>query len=524
MRKILSYLLIIPIPFFSFSQEILWEKSYGGIHSEYLFDAQPTADYGFILAGSSLSGKTGNKQQENVKDLDYWLWKMDEKGDLDFQKNFGGNGNDLLKSIQITIDGGFIMAGTSNSMRSGQKAEDSFGQEDFWIIKLNAMGDEEWQKTIGGSGSDNLTSINQTKDGGYIIGGTSSSANNSIKEEAFGSTDYWIVKLSASGTIEWEKTFGGQFKEILESMTPTKDEGYLIGGWSNSNVSGNKSEESNGMGDYWILKLDKIGNIQWQQSIGGEKDDHLATIIETKDNGFILGGNSVSGISGTKTKANGKGTDFWIVKLSETGALQWEETYDFGKTDILTSITENTDGSYLIGGYANTETTGLKSSDKEGIDDYIALKINEKGEEKWKRTIGSTGSDNLKKLVQTRDEGYLLIGTSNGKATRDKNTGNGRSDFWVVKLLDEDKKKEAGRFIGLEAFPNPTEAFTNIIVNHEFERGTAYLYDIQGKVIQHFPVERQTIPFDIRGLPIGMYIVTIETDVKTESIKILKSK
>lgn len=204
--------------------------------------------------------------------------------------------------------------------------------------------------------------------------------------------------------------------------------------------------------------------------------------------------------------------------------MQWEETYDFGKTDILTSINENTDGSYLIGGYANTETMGLKSSDKEGVDDYIALKINEKGEEKWKKTIGSTGSDNLKKLVQTRDEGYLLIGTSNGKATRDKNTGNGRSDFWIVKLLDEDKKKEASRFIGLEAFPNPTEAFTNIIVNHEFERGTAYLYDIQGKVIQHFPVERQTIPFDIRGLPIGMYIVTIQTDVKTESIKILKSK
>ncbi len=507
-----------------YGQDILWEKSYGGIQSEYLFDAQPTADYGFILAGSSLSGKTGNKKQENIKDLDYWVWKMDEKGDMDWQKNFGGTGADFLKSIQGTLDGGFILAGNSTSMKSGDKRDDNFGQEDFWIIKLNAKGDEEWQKTIGGTGSDILKSIHQTKDGGYIIGGSSESEISGLKTEAnYGSLDYWVVKLDSNGNVEWQKAFGGQYMDRLESILPTKDEGYIIGGWSNSFKSGNKSEDAFGEGDYWLLKLDKNGEVQWQRTLGGENDDHLYVIIESKDGGFLIGGDSSSGTSGNKKKSNGKGTDFWILKISEIGEIDWQQTYDFGKTDILTSITENEDGTLLLGGHAKTENTGLKRADKKGIDDFIALKIAADGEEKWRQTVGSAGEDNLKKLVETRDGGYLLAGTSKGKVSRDKNTGQGRSDFWVVKLRDKDKEDEADRYVGLEAFPNPTETYTNVIVNHDFETGNASIYDITGKQIQSFEINSRTVPIDLQGLPVGVYIVTVATNVSTESVKILKN-
>lgn len=507
-----------------FSQDILWEKSYGGAQSEYLFDAQPTADYGFILAGSSLSGKTGNKQQENIKDLDYWVWKMDEKGDLDWQKSFGGTGADFLQSIQGTLDGGFILAGTSTSMKSGDKKDDNFGQEDFWIIKLNAKGDEEWQKTIGGTGSDLLKAIRQTKDGGYIIGGSSESTISGLKTEAnYGSLDYWVLKLDGTGHIEWQKTYGGQYMDQLESILPTRDEGYIVGGWSNSSKSGNKSEDAIGEGDYWILKLDKIGEVEWQRTLGGEQDDHLYTIIEIKDGGYLVGGNSSSGASGNKNETNGKGTDFWILKLSETGEVDWQKTYDFGKTDLLTSIIENKDGTFLLGGHAKTETIGLKRTDKKGINDYIALKFTADGEEKWRQTVGSAGEDNLKKLIETRDGGYLLAGTSKGQVSRDKNTKQGRSDFWVVKLRDKDKENEDAKYIGLEAFPNPTETFTNVIVNHDFEKGNASVYDIGGKLIQFFKIDSRTIPINLEGLPVGVYIVTVKTNVSTDSVKILKS-
>ena len=151
------------------SQDILWEKSFGGTHADYLFDAQPTADYGFILAGSSISKKTGNKTEENKGNFDYCVWKMDEHGELEWQKAFGGPGLDLLQSIRTTNDAGFILAGTSNSGKGDQKKGDCFGHDDFWIIKLDAKGNEQWQRTIGGIGQEVLQSVSPTADGGLKI-------------------------------------------------------------------------------------------------------------------------------------------------------------------------------------------------------------------------------------------------------------------------------------------------------------------------------------------------------------------
>jgi len=266
------------------AQDILWEHSYGGKHAEFLYDAQSTADYGFILAGSSISSKNGNKTESNKGDLDYWIWKMDEKGTPEWQKSFGGNGVDLLQSIRITNDGGFILAGTSTSSISGDKKDQSKGLEDFWIIKLDARGQELWQRTIGGSGQDILLSIAQTKDGGYILGGSSSSNKSEPtdkgivdkygkQEDSRGGIDYWVVKLDSNGEIEWDKTIGGKYKDELKSIEQTKDDGFIIGGYSNSPESGEKSQKSFGFGDYWVLKLDKEGNIQWQ------RDQHFRHMV-----------------------------------------------------------------------------------------------------------------------------------------------------------------------------------------------------------------------------------------------------
>lgn len=506
----------------SSAQDILWEKSYGGVHSEYLFDAIPTADYGFILAGSSLSGKSGNKDRENVGDLDYWIWKMDEHGDLDWQKSFGGTGSDLLNSILHTRDGGFILAGTSNSPKGGDKKHGSHGQEDFWVVKLNAEGAEQWQRTIGGSGRDIVKAIRHAPDGGYIIGGSSESWVSGLKTSPhYGSLDYWVVKLGTNGEVEWQKTFGGRYTDRLESIEPTRDGGYIVGGWSNSPLSGNKGQDSYGEGDFWILKLDAYGEVEWQRTLGGEGDDQLSVLFESMEEGYYAGGSSRSAISGNKDISNGRGTDFWVLHLSGSGEIVWQETYDFGGNDRLASMVENADGSLLIGGHAKTETTGLSRSDKEGIDDYIALKIDGEGEELWRRTVGSAGEDNLRALVEARDGGYLLVGTSHGSASRDKNTGKGLADYWVVKLRDGDKEEEE-RFVGLEAYPNPGDSHTNIVVNHDFGEGMLRIYDIGGRMVQAVPIAHRTVPVNLQGLSTGIYVVQVETDVATESIKILK--
>ena len=320
----------------------------------------------------------------------------------------------MLYSVRGSRDGGFILAGTSESQAGLQKKDSCLGREDFWIIKLNAKGAEEWQKTLGGAGQDFVKSIIPTKDGGYIVGGSSSSGispklllggidKNGKSEACRGNLDYWIVKLNDKGEIEWQRTLGGQYADVLESMEQTKDGGYIIGGYSNSPTSRDKEHDGYGEGDFWVVKLDADGATEWQKVLGGDKDDHLSTIIQTNDGGFLAAGNSVSGSFGNKSRSNEKGTDFWVVKLDEKGEILWDENYDTGEVDVLTSVTESPDGSFLLWGYAQTEVMGTTKKDKKEINDYIAIKISSEGEQIWKRAIGSNGEDILRKLIETRD-------------------------------------------------------------------------------------------------------------------------
>ncbi|WP_035692836.1 hypothetical protein, partial [Flavobacterium sasangense] len=184
------------------SQDMLWEKSFGGKHCEILTDILSTSDNGFVLAGSSISGKTGNKSNKNIGSYDYWICKIDFKGELEWQKSFGGEGSDMLTSIIQTEDGGFLLGGTSSSNKSLDKKEDSKGQSDFWIIKLNSSGIEEWQKTFGGEWHDELQSVITGVDGGFLLGGTSASGISSDKTTLnYGNLDYWIIKINPLGEI-----------------------------------------------------------------------------------------------------------------------------------------------------------------------------------------------------------------------------------------------------------------------------------------------------------------------------------
>lgn len=524
------------------SQDILWEKSYGGEHGDYLFDAVPTPDYGFILAGSSLSKKSGNKTEDNRGDLDYWVWKMDEKGELDWQKSFGGKGQDLLYTVVLANDGGYLLAGSSESGESLDKKEDARGDSDFWIIKLNAKGGEEWQKTIGGRGQDELNAVIKTKDGGFVLGGSSSSSISGEKaKDSHGGMDYWVVKIDTKGAVIWQQTFGGNYNDELRSICLTDDGGVLLGGSSNSADTGNKIQKNIGQSDYWIIKLDKEGNEQWQKTIGGSGDDQLYVVQTLADGNYILAGNSNSESGDDKRSTNESGTDFWVLKIDkDTREILWQETYNIAKTDILTSLVENDDKTILLGGYAQGEVVKQKAGArkqaassrdlkmKQGTDDYVAVKINAKGEELWRRSVGSDGQDILKKVVETRDGGYLMAGTSktvvgadgNMKATGDKSSGKGSTDFWVVKLKDKKKPKEDRNSI--EAIPNPAIDYTNVIVGYDFTKGTATLVDLAGHVLQSFEITDMTVPVDLQGLPEGIYIVNIKTDKGSDGVKVIR--
>ncbi|MBK9399660.1 MAG: hypothetical protein IPN36_02025 [Bacteroidetes bacterium] len=179
----------------------------------------------------------------------------------------------------------------------GDKTENSNGSWDYWIVKSDSLGNIQWQNTIGGSGDDKLYSVKQTMDGGYILGGSSSSFISGDKTEpSTGGHDFWILKTDSTGNIQWQNTIWGSNNDELISIYQTADGGYALGGYSKSFISGDKSENSLMQSipcyDFWIIKTDPAGSIQWQNTIGGSNDEYLTSFKQTIDGGSILGEDS----------------------------------------------------------------------------------------------------------------------------------------------------------------------------------------------------------------------------------------
>ena len=223
--------------------------------------------------------------------------------------------HDFAHSIQQTKDGGYIVAGSAESNNgdvTGHHGQSWYA--DYWIVKLDSYGNLQWQKSLGGSSYDYSGSIQQTNDGGYIVAGNSQSSDGDVTVNHGGNNygDYWIVKLDSYGNLQWQKSLGGTNDEALSSIQQTNDGGYIVAGYSDSNngdVSGNHSTNY----DYWIIKLDSIGNLQWQKCLGGTDNDKANSIQQTNDGGYIIAGSSNSN-NGDVTGNHGN-NDYWIVKL-----------------------------------------------------------------------------------------------------------------------------------------------------------------------------------------------------------------
>lgn len=368
---------------------------------------------------------------------------------IEWQNTIGGNDYEYLYAVEQTTDGGYILGGESRSELNGDKTEVNVGSTsscDFWVVKISLTGSIEWQNTIGGTGQDHLYSIKQTSDGGYILGGNSTSGINGDKTEAyFGGSfygDYWVIKLNSAGIIEWQNTIGGPDEDKLKSIIQTNDGGYLLGGFSESGVGGDKTEPSNGLDDFWIIKLNSAGSIEWQNTIGGSGDDQVSVVLQNNDGNFIAAGHSISGISGDKTEGVVGGTvyaDYWILELNNAGDLIWQKTIGGSSTDRLKSIKQTLDGGYIMGGYSTSSISPNKSESNYGYGDYWIIKLNVLREIEWENTIGGTDIEELSELEQTTDGGYILAGSSESPIGFDKtemNFGptNHADDYWIVKL------------------------------------------------------------------------------------------
>ena len=421
----------IPVP------TIQWQKSFGGCYGvNALYDLQQTSDGGYILGGRSNCGISGNKTSTNYGYSDFWVVKIDASGNKIWEKSYGGLTEDSVTSLQQTSDGGYILGGYSQSVISGNKTSTNYGSYDYWVVKINTNGNKIWEKSFGGSSDDYLRSLQQTSDGGYILGGNSSSGISGSKTNInYGGVDCWVIKLDTNCNVMWQRSFGGSSDDYLNSLQQTSDGGYILGGYSESKISGNKTSTNYGDFDYWIIKADASGNKIWEKSFGGSGDDCLSSLQQTSDGGYILGGNSSSGISGSKTSTNYGYSDFWVVKIDASGNKIWEKSYGGPNNDCMRSLKQTSDGGYILGGYSESKISGNKTSTNYGYSDYWIIKVDANGNKVWDQSYGGSSRDDFYGIKQTSDGGYILGGCSYSVISGNKTSTNyGNVDFWVVKL------------------------------------------------------------------------------------------
>ncbi len=432
----------------SFSQNPLvkqWDKRFGGTFGDFLFAMEKTTDSGIILGGASSSNANGDKTQPQWGGGDYWIVKLDSSGNKQWDKDFGGTGSEALFCIRQTSDNGFILGGISSSGIGGNKTQPSWGNWDYWIVKTDSLGNLQWEKDFGGTNVDELHSIEQTSDHGYILGGFSKSGISGDKTEdnknpGGNTTDYWIIKIDSLGNKEWDKDFGGLNADDLIQIHQTKDKGYILGGTSSSLIGADKTQPSWGYNDYWIVKTDSLGIKQWDKDFGGADYEGLFALELTLDRGFIMGGFSRSGISGDKSQDTIGGYDYWVVKIDSLGNKQWDK--DYGGTDydeMIGNINLTSDSGYLFAGTSYSPISGDKTEANLGPEQGWIIKTDSLGNKQWDKTLHTNSSvdDEITLVSETSIGCFTMAVETAGTIGGDKSQPSwGVDDYWIIKFCD----------------------------------------------------------------------------------------
>jgi len=367
---------------------IMWTRTYGSDYHESANCIRLTTDNGFIVAGNSDSLSYGGH-------YDAMLLKIDQNGNEQWDRKYGGFLNESARSVQQTTDGGYIFAGYTETY--------GVGNDDFWLVKTDANGDIEWDQTFGYSENDDRAqAVQQTIDGGFIVAGFTYYIN--LIE-----TDALIIKTDENGNEEWSHIMGGIYPDGFLSVQQTTDGVYIAAGPTCS-FGGYDT-------DFWLVKLDSLGNELWNQTYGDEDDEFDYSVQQTTDGGYII-----AGYTGPHGSYDNR--DYLLVKTDENGNEEWSRTYNCNNKDFAESVQQTIDGGYIIAG--RNAAYGSSSSD------YWIVKTDEYGNEEWNQSYnyGNVTADYAESIRQTIDGGYIIAGRTHNFTTYD-------SDIWLIRLDSE---------------------------------------------------------------------------------------
>ncbi len=442
--------------------DTLWTRTFGSSDWEEGKCVQQTNDDGYIITGSIPSVST--------LDPDICLIKTNSAGSEQWSRTFG---HELVEeggnSVQQTTDGGYVIAGYTGY----------FPDYDFWLIKTDSQGIEQWNHTFGGSSRDLAYSVQQTNDGGYVVVGYTASYG-------AGYYDVWLVKTDSLGVEQWNRSFGGIATDKGYCVQQAADGGYIIAGHTESFGAGTE--------DVWLVKTDALGNQMWNRTFGGTSEDMGRCVVQTTDGGYV--------ITGYTESSGAERSDVWLIKTDASGIQEWNRIIGGSDLDEGYCVQQTSDGGYII--------TGHTFSYGAGSADVWVIKTDANGIQKWKRAIGGSNTDKGYCIQETSDGGCIIVGDT-------WSYGAGGYDIWLVRIASETPVEIEpnlnipNQFILYQPYPNPFNPSTkiNYIVPVK-SKITLNVYNILGqKVVTLFNGIQQpghhTITWNATDVPSGIY-------------------
>lgn len=416
----------------TFLGEVEWIKRIGGSGEETGQAIIKTLDGGYAVLGYTNSSD-GDAHGKTSAVNDYWLLKLDVDGNMEWNKTYGGSKDDRGQSLVQTVDGGYALTGYAMSDDGDGSVNNGF--HDNWVLKVDSAGKMDWEKSFGFSGHDHSYDIIEAQDGGYFFTGfldiTSARADGNTEKASsltrHGVGEFWGTKIDEQGALQWRGYFGGTSNDRAHAVVQADDGGFVMAGFSESNDF--DITNTQGSYDFWMVKVDVYGNMLWERSFGGSGIEIAHDITKTLDGGYVIAGNTFS-TDGDISQANGE-SDFWLVKVDDSGNLIWEHTYGGSGFDAAQSVIASKDGGYFVVG--NSKSADTDASINYGENDLWMIKTDAEGNMVWQKSLGGSGLDFGFDIVENEDGSILVVGETLSVDFKDS-TSKGKSDIVLIKV------------------------------------------------------------------------------------------
>lgn len=519
-----------------------WDYRYGGIGWEGLGELIMTPDKGFLCAGTCYSMLSGDITYPNRdvtnRTADFWLIKIDSNGTKQWDRRYGGSSAEAFRSLNPTSDGGYILGGYTESYISGDVTEYPRGGSDFWMVKVDSLGNKQWDKRFGGSSDDIPWTVRQTIDGGYFLAGESSSDSSGDKSHPNRNhQDFWALKTDSLGNKLWDVCIGSNGSDMSYDFYEESNGDLLWIGMGQYGTGSDFLPPGYGSGDYRLIKLNSSGIKLWDKAYGGSGDDNGLFITKLYD-GYILGGTSRSDSGGNKTSARcgGWGEDYWIVKIDTAGNKEWDRSYgSLGDEDSFGNVIATSDSGLLITGYSDSPIISCeKSEDNMGLFNAWIVKTDKYGTIHWEKTIKIPGINQFNQggtLIQTSDDCFVLgsgvnAGVGGYKSQPNWDQTDSTYDMWIIKfcgdsLFTSSSHTKMNNWISV--YPNPADDKLHFQLSEAKDGVQLQFFNTYGVLIKNdfLPESDVNRVIDISNLPEGVYVLHLTSGSKSKVSRII---